>query len=143
MSGPIALADLILELGIPDPVNQVRELTGIHTLEARRAAETMGTTARAIAAATATATQSLAQLARGWSNPAAAVAVGRLLSTAEATAALLARQAAAIDVACAFIDRAQSDAGSDIAAAAADIHALQRTTLTDLLGAAVGAPRLA
>ncbi len=127
-------------LGVPDPRVPAAVLSAMDSSAARRVAEQISTAAAAMGSSATHGAPSIADLARGWSNPLARLGVSRLLWTAEQTAGILQGQATAIEALCSTIDRAKSNGALDMTLALAEIHALQRTTVTDLLGAAVGVP---
>ncbi len=143
MNSESGLVEAVLTLGTPDPRVPAARLAGVDTTACRRLAEQIASQAVALGDSAARGAQSTVELARGWSNPGARTGITRLLQTAEQTAGLLSGQAGVIEATCATIERAKSNGALDMTLALAEIRALQRTTVTDLLGAAVGVPQAA
>jgi len=142
MSLPVGLDRALQAVGGPDPHIPASELAAMDPAQLQLAADRFVAIAHALGNGCTTGRQAIGQLIKGWSATEPRAGLGRLLATAEQTAAMLLAQGAAVHGTCVVIERARADARQDVLLAEAQINASRPHSAGDLLGAVAGVPQV-
>ncbi|MET3803448.1 hypothetical protein ABIB25_000432 [Nakamurella sp. UYEF19] len=141
--GSAMLAQHMPELDAPGQGSPAARLASLHTGQLRDAAAHLAGVLSALTAGRTDGESAIGEISRGWSAPSPRIGSGRLLLTAQETAVLLLRQAAAIEGVCVVIDRAVFDARIDVHLALAELKHLRDATWVDQVGGIFGVPQAA
>lgn len=139
----MALGGYLHRLDGPDPGVPAARLAALQPGPLRAVVDHHVAVLSALTAGCTDGEAAVGQITRGWSAPTPRMGISRLLLTATQTAALLLRQAGAIEGFCVVIDRAVFDAQIDVRLSEAEMNRLHESTWVDQVGGIIGVPQVA